>query len=85
MRLREQLAFQMRRGGIYLNRARRSVWVHGRDATDFEAVAPMLKWLRTAISAERLLLTSDRARPAYGCGRAIRTTTRFRLRLISRR
>ena len=61
MRLTDQFAFQIRRGGLYLNRARRSVWVHGRDAEDFEAVAPMLKWLRTAISAERLLLTSDRA------------------------
>jgi hypothetical protein len=61
MRLRNQLAFQMRRSGVYLNRARRSVWVHGRDAEDFEAVSSMLKWLRTAISAERLLLTSDRA------------------------
>jgi hypothetical protein len=61
MRLRDQLAFQMRRSGVYLNRARRSVWVHGRDAEDFEAVAPILKWLRTAISAERLLLTSERA------------------------
>jgi len=61
MRLRDQLAFLMRRGGVYLNRARRSVWVHGREVGDFEAVAPLLKWLRTGISAERLLLTSDRA------------------------
>jgi hypothetical protein len=61
MRLRDQLAFLMRRGGVYLNRARRSVWVHGRNPDDFEAVAPLLKWLRTGISAERLLLTSDLA------------------------
>jgi hypothetical protein len=60
MRLRDHLALLARRGGAYLNRARRSVWVHGRDPEDFEAVRPVLKWLRTGISAERLLLTSDR-------------------------
>src|SRR5579862_3453137 len=59
MRLRDHLAFLARRGGAYLNRARLSVWVHGQDPEDFEAARPVLKWLRTGISAERLLLTSD--------------------------
>ncbi len=58
----ELLTFLRRRGGIYLNRARRSIWVHGRDPEDFAAIAPLLRWLRTAVATDRFLLTS--ARPA---------------------
>lgn len=57
----ERLSFLRRRGGVYLNRARRSVWVHGRDPEDFEAIAPLLRWLRSAVATDRLLLTSARS------------------------
>lgn len=59
MRSRGQIAFLMRRSGFFLNRARKSVWVHAHHRKDFEAVEAVLNWLRTAISSERLLLTSD--------------------------
>jgi hypothetical protein len=59
MRLCDRVSFIARRGGFYLNRARKSVWVHARDRKDFEAVEAVLNWLRTGISAERLLLTCD--------------------------
>jgi hypothetical protein len=60
MRLRDHIVFLLRRSGVYLNRARRSVWIHGDEPEHFEAARPLLKWLRTGVSAERLLLTSDR-------------------------
>ena len=56
----ELLTFLRRRGGIYLNRARRSIWVHGRNREDFEAISPLLRWLRTAVATDRFLLTSAR-------------------------
>ena len=56
----ELLSFFRRRGGIYLNRARRSIWVHGRDPEDFEAISPLLRWLRTTVSTDRFVLTSGR-------------------------
>jgi len=58
----ERLTFLRRRSGIYLNRARRSVWVHGRDPADFDAARPLLQWLRSAVTTDRLLLTSGRTR-----------------------
>jgi len=58
--MRLHAAFLLRRSGVYLNRARRSVWVHGGIAEDFEAARVLLSWLRTGVSTERLLLTSDR-------------------------
>jgi hypothetical protein len=54
----ELLAFLRRRGGVYLNRARRSIWVHARDPEDFEAARPLVQWLRTAVTTDRFLLTS---------------------------
>lgn len=56
----ELSTFLRRRSGVYLNRARRSVWVHGRDPADFEAVRPLLQWLRSAVPTDRFLLTSGR-------------------------
>jgi hypothetical protein len=56
----ELLSFLRRRGGVYLNRARRSIWVHGRDPEDFEAISRLLRWLRTAVATDRFLLTSAR-------------------------
>ena len=56
----ELLTFLRHRGGVYLNRARRSIWVHGRDPEDFEALSPLLRWLRTAVATDRFLLTSGR-------------------------
>jgi 3-deoxy-D-manno-octulosonic-acid transferase len=56
----ERLTFYRRRGGVYLNRARRSLWIHGRDPEDFEAISPVLRWLRTAVLTDRLLLSSNR-------------------------
>jgi hypothetical protein len=56
----ELLTFLRRRSGVYLNRARRSVWVHGRDPADFEAARPLLQWLRSTIPTDRFLLTSSR-------------------------
>jgi hypothetical protein len=56
----ELFSFLRRRNGVYLNRARRSVWVHGRDPADFEAARPLLQWLRSAVPTDRFLLTSGR-------------------------
>lgn len=55
----ERLAFLRRRGGVYLNRSRRSVWVHARDPDDFVAASGVLKWIRGAVATDRLLLTSS--------------------------
>lgn len=54
-----RLAFLRRRGGVYLNRSRRSIWVHARDPEEFAAASRMLKWFRGAIATDRLLLTSS--------------------------
>ena len=57
-----RLAFLRRRGGIYLNRSRRSVWVHARDAGSFVAASRILAWIRGTVAMDRLLLTSSRPR-----------------------
>jgi hypothetical protein len=57
----EQLAFLRRRAGVYLNRARRSVWLHARDQETFEAAQPLIGWLRATVPTDRLLFTSARA------------------------
>lgn len=54
-----RLAFLRRRGGLYLNRSRRSVWVHARDARSFAAASRVLAWLRETVAMDRLLLTSS--------------------------
>lgn len=54
----ERIAFLRRRGGVYLNRSRRSIWVHARDPEDFGAASRVLKWIRGAVATDRLLLTS---------------------------
>ncbi len=54
-------AFLRRRGGVYLNRSRRSVWVHARHPHEFAAALHVLKWIRGAVATDRLLLTSASA------------------------
>lgn len=58
----ERLAFLRRRSGVYLNRSRRSVWLHARDPEAFAAASPLIKWIREAIPTERLLLSSSSPR-----------------------
>ena len=58
----ERLAFLRRRSGVYLNRSRRSVWLHARDAEAFAAASPLIKWIREAVPTERLLLSSSSPR-----------------------
>jgi 3-deoxy-D-manno-octulosonic-acid transferase-like protein len=57
---RDSINFLRRRGGIYLNQARRSIWIQARDPEDFEAARPILRWFREAVLADRFLLTSGR-------------------------
>src|ERR1700687_344581 len=54
------LAFVRRRAGAYLNRARRSVWLHARDPETFEAAQLLIAWLRATVPTDRLLFTSPR-------------------------
>jgi len=57
---RESINFLRRRGGIYLNQARRSIWIQARDPEDFEAARPILRWFRETVLVDRFLLTSGR-------------------------
>jgi len=57
---RDSINFLRRRGGIYLNQARRSIWIHARDPEDFEAARPILRWFRETVEADRFVLTSSR-------------------------
>jgi len=55
------VAHSRRRGGIYLNRARRSIWFHGDTVGDFESVAELVHRLRREVATDRFVFTSLRA------------------------
>lgn len=47
-----------RRAGVYLNRARRSIWFHGGTVQDFVAAEDLVRQLRRRVSTDRFLFTS---------------------------
>lgn len=53
-----------RRAGVYLNRARRSIWFHGDAVADFAAADGLVRSLRRRVSTDRFLFT---ARDALAC------------------
>lgn len=63
--------FLRRRGGIYLNQARRSLWIHARVPEDFEAARPILRWFRETVEADRFVLTSSRQRTCAWLGHQV--------------
>lgn len=56
-----RVAYWRRRSGIYLNRARRSVWFHGDTVGDFESMAELVRRLRREVATDRFVFTSLRA------------------------
>ena len=47
-----------RRAGIYLNRARRSIWFHGGTVQDFVAAEDVVRRLRRQVSTDRFVFTT---------------------------
>jgi hypothetical protein len=56
-----KVAHWRRRAGVYLNRARRSVWFHGNTVADFEHLTELIRRLRREVATDRFVFTSARA------------------------
>lgn len=59
--VREALRYLRRRWGVYLNRARRSIWIHGAGVDDFAAADELIRHLKKVVPTDRFVFTSRRA------------------------
>jgi hypothetical protein len=50
--------YTRRRAGLYLNRSRRSIWIHAGSIAAFEALAPLVRALRPQVEIDRFLFTA---------------------------
>ena len=69
--------------GLFPERARRSLWVHGEGLGEFRLAKPLLRALNEACPGHRLVLTTSRAvtRPSIACrARRASTTPACRIR-----
>lgn len=57
----ERTAHALRRTGLYVSRARRTIWIHGGSIEDFEHAAGLLAELKRRFRSNHLLLSSARA------------------------